>query len=103
MKQFLLLTTFVITIITSAQDIKSPSEFLGYELGTQFTRHHKVVDYYEYLSNIAPDRVQLQEYGITNERRPLLLAFISSAANMGNLENIRTEHLKSRTGESNAT
>ncbi|MBT8298283.1 MAG: zinc carboxypeptidase, partial [Maribacter sp.] len=103
MKQFLLLTTFVITIITSAQDIKSPSEFLGYELGTQFTRHHKVVDYYEYLSNIASDRVQLQEYGITNERRPLLLAFISSTANMGNLENIRTEHLKSRTGESNAT
>ena len=86
MRQFLLLITVTFTIITSAQNIKSPSEFLGYELGTQFTRHHKVVDYYEYLAMNASDRVQLQEYGQTNERRPLLLAIISSADNMGNLK-----------------
>lgn len=103
MKKLLLLATFIITFSTSSQNIKSPADFLGYELGTQFTRHHKVVDYYEYLSNTASDRVQLQEYGMTNERRPLLLAILSSATNMGNLENIRTEHLKSRTGEGNAT
>ena len=99
MKQFLLLITVAFTITTSAQNIKSPSEFLGYELGSQFTRHHKVVDYYEYLAMNASDRVQLQEYGQTNERRPLLLAIISAADNMGNLENIRTEHIKSTTGE----
>ena len=103
MKQLLLLITVVFTITTSAQNIKSPSEFLGYELGTQFTRHHKVVDYYEYLAMNASDRVQLQEYGKTNERRPLLLAYISSVDNMSNLENIRTEHLKSTTGESTAS
>ncbi|MGB5500120.1 MAG: M14 metallopeptidase family protein, partial [Maribacter sp.] len=103
MKQFILLITIAFTITSLAQNIKSPSEFLGYELGTQFTRHHKVVDYYEYLALNASDRVQLQEYGKTNEQRPLLLAFISSADNMGNLENIRTEHIKSTTGESIAT
>ena len=103
MKQFLLLITVAFTITTSAQNIKSPSEFLGYELGTQFTRHHKVVDYYEHLAMNASDRVQLQEYGKTNEGRPLLLAYISSADNMGDLENIRTEHIKSTTGESVAT
>jgi len=103
MKQFLLLITVAFTITTSAQNIKSPSEFLGYELGSQFTRHHKVVDYYEYLAMNASDRVQLQEYGKTNEQRPLLLAYISAAANMGNLENIRTEHIKSTTGESIAS
>ena len=102
MKEFLLLITVAFTITTSAQNIKSPSEFLGYELGTQFTRHHKVVDYYEHLAMNASDRVQIQEYGQTNERRPLLLAYISSADNMSNLENIRAEHLQSTTGKSSA-
>jgi len=103
MKQFLLLITVVFTITTSAQNIKSPSEFLGYELGSQFTRHHQVVDYYEHLAMNAADRVQLQVYGKTNERRPLLLAYISSVDNMSNLENIRTEHIQSTTGESMAS
>ncbi len=90
-------------IIVTAQEIKSPSEFLGYELGTQFTRHHEVIDYYEYLAEIASDRVQLHHYGKTNERRPLVLAYVSSAANISNLEAIRKEHLKSTTGTSNAS
>ncbi|EAQ99819.1 M14 family metallopeptidase [Maribacter sp. HTCC2170] len=103
MKQFLFLSTILLTISLNAQQLKSPSEFLGYELGSQFTRHHEVVDYYEYLAKNASDRVQLKEYGKTNERRPLLLAYVSSAANIKNLENIRTEHLKSTTGESSAS
>jgi hypothetical protein len=32
------------------QEIKSPSEFLGYELGTQFTFHTRAVDYFRYVS-----------------------------------------------------
>ena len=64
---------------------------MGYELGTQFTRHHEVVDYYEYLAESAPDRVQLTVYGKTNERRPLILAYVSSAENLANLETIRQE------------
>lgn len=102
MRLFLLLSALFFTSITTAQDLKSPSEFLGYELGTQFTRHHQVVDYYQYLAQADPGRVQLQEYGKTNERRPLLLAYVSSAANIKNLESIRSEHLKSTTGESSA-
>ncbi|NJB70531.1 hypothetical protein GGR42_000993 [Saonia flava] len=103
MKHFLLPIVFLFTNLATSQDIKSPSEFLGYELGSQFTRHHEVVDYYEYLAKKAPERVQLVEYGKTNERRPLLLAYVSSATNMKNLETIREEHLKSTTGESNAS
>ena len=93
----------LITIALSAQELKSPSEFLGYELGTRFTRHHRVVDYYQYLSEAAKDRMQLHEYGKTNEQRPLLLAYISSAANMQNLETIREEHLKSTSSMSKST
>lgn len=99
MKKIILATTLLFSYIILAQEIKSPSEFLGYELGTQFTRHHKVVDYYQYLESVADDRVQLHEYGKTNERRPLLLAYVTSATNMQNLENIRQEHLKNTTGE----
>ncbi|APQ16370.1 M14 family metallopeptidase [Maribacter hydrothermalis] len=98
MKLKLHFTLLLLPFFTLAQ-LKSPSEFLGYELGTQFTRHHQVVDYYTYLSEAEPERMNLIEYGKTNERRSLLLATISTKANMDNLENIRLEHMKSLTGE----
>jgi hypothetical protein len=103
MRLFLLSAIVVFTTISSAQNLQSPSEFLGYELGTQFTRHSQVVDYYEYLAKSDPDRVVLQEYGKTNEGRPLLLAYVSSPENIKNLEAIRLEHLKSTTGASSAS
>ncbi len=98
-----LLCSFFVLISFSllAQELKSPSEFLGYPLGTQFTRHHEVVDYFQYVASSVPELVQLQEYGKTNERRPLMLAFISSAENLGKLEQIRQEHLKNTNGEGN--
>ncbi len=101
MKHFLLIITISLSFLTTAQDLKSPSEFLGYELGTQFTRHDQVVDYYEYLAHAASDRVQLQEYGQTNERRPLLLAYISSKENISDLENIRKGHIATTEGKGN--
>jgi len=103
MYRLLLLTALLLSTFVTAQNIKSPSEFLGYELGTQFTRHYEVVDYYEYLAEVANDRVKLTEYGQTNERRPLVLAYVSSADNISNLETIRAEHLKSTEGESKAS
>lgn len=103
MKYVLSILFFVFTIPLTSQELQSPSEFLGYELGSQFTRHHQVVDYYRYVAEAAKDRVQLQEYGKTNEGRQLLVAYVSSAENIRNLENIRTEHLKSTMGEGNAS
>jgi len=102
MMRTLLSLTLFIGLTSFAQELKSPSEFLGYELGTQFTRHHQVVDYYQYLAEAVTDRMQLTEYGKTNEKRPLYLAFISSKENMQNLEAIRTNHLESTSGNSNA-
>ena len=102
MNRFLPILLCLFSISITAQGLKSPSEFLGYELGTQFSRHHEVVDYYEYLADAASDRVKLVQYGTTNERRPLLLAYVSSSQNMVNLEQIRQEHLKSTKGEGNA-
>ncbi|UMB60771.1 M14 family metallopeptidase [Lutibacter sp. A80] len=98
MKNFrlsLLISTFF-TLISFAQTIQSPSEFLGYELGTQFTRHHKIIDYFNYVSSNSVN-VSLEKYGETNEHRPLYVSFISSEENSKNLEAIRKSNLQ-RTG-----
>ncbi len=99
MRILILSLTLIFSFVISGQDLKSPSEFLGYELGTRFTRHHEVVDYYQYVATTVPNQVQLHEYGKTSERRPLMVAYLSSEGNMADLENIRTEHLKNTIGQ----
>ncbi|WKK66957.1 M14 metallopeptidase family protein [Lutimonas zeaxanthinifaciens] len=71
---------------------KSPSQFLGYELGSRFTQHFQVVDYFQYIAG-EHKNVKLLSYGETYENRPLYLAFVSSQENMSNLEEIRKNHL----------
>lgn len=89
---FTLLSFFIISVSAFAQNIQSPDEFLGYELGTRFTNHHRVVDYYQYLAK-ASNMVQLEEYGRTNEQRLLQVAYVSSAENLENLKKIQINHL----------
>ncbi|VAV83984.1 Peptidase M14, carboxypeptidase A precursor, partial [hydrothermal vent metagenome] len=79
---------------TIAQQIQSPSDFLGYELGTQFTRHHRVIEYFKYVESQMFDQVKLEKYGETYEHRPLYVTYISSEENMRNLETIRENNLK---------
>jgi hypothetical protein len=81
---------------TVGQEIKSPSEFLGYPLGSKFTYHHKVVDYYNYIAGLS-DKVDLQPYGETYERRELFVVFISAPQNLQQIERIRENNLR-RTG-----
>ncbi|MEP0262936.1 M14 family metallopeptidase [Dokdonia sp.] len=81
----------LLTGILQAQ-VQSPSEFLGYEIGSQFSRHSDVVRYFEHVAQNS-DLVTYQEYGRTNERRPLTYAIITSKGNHTNLESIRTANL----------
>ncbi|MDO8994329.1 MAG: M14 family metallopeptidase [Daejeonella sp.] len=74
------------------QKIQSPSEFLGYKLGEQFTPHYRVVEYYKYLASVSKN-IKLQDYGKTNEGRPLFLAFIGSDSNISRLEEIRRNNM----------
>ncbi|MEM9897102.1 MAG: M14 metallopeptidase family protein, partial [Bacteroidota bacterium] len=78
----------------SLSQVKSPSEFLGYELGSQFTRHHQVLDYFYYIAEQKSKLVEIKEYGRTYEDRPMILAFISGADNIKKLESIRMDNLK---------
>ena len=102
-----LFTLFLITLCStttniSAQNIQSPSDFLGYDIGTQFSRHHQVLDYFKSVANAVPNQIKLEEYGKTNERRSLYLAYVSSEENIKNLETIRENNLKN-TGLLNGT
>jgi len=91
-----LIVLILLTGTLYSQSIQSPSEFLGYEIGARFTRHHKVVAYFKYVSSTLGN-VKLEKYGETNEHRPLYVTYISSQKNINNLENIRKENL-SQTG-----
>lgn len=76
--------------------VKSPAEFLGYELGEHFTPHHQVLAYVKHVAEQS-SMVQYQKYGLTNERRELGIVMISSEGNMNRLQEIRSNNLK-RTG-----
>ena len=39
----------------AAQKLQSPKEFLGYELGDRFTRHHRVMEYFKYVADAVPN------------------------------------------------
>lgn len=85
------LTLFIFKI--SFGQLQTPEQFLGYKIGTRYTPHWRIVEYYKHVAATVPDMVKLQSYGQTNEGRPLLVVFVSSATNINNLEAIRTNNL----------
>jgi hypothetical protein len=104
MKSILLSVIFLFLGLQIHAQLQSPEEFLGYEIGQQFSRHADVVNYFEHLANNS-SLVNYFNYGETNERRPLTYAVISSEENLKKLEEIRNKHLSNTriteaTGES---
>ncbi len=73
--------------------IPSPESFLGYEIGEWHTRYDLLVHYFEKLAEVS-DMAQIEVIGHTNQRRPQVVLTISNTANMGNLESIRSNHIK---------
>ena len=84
----------VIFFFSANAQLKSPEEFLGYKIGAHFTPHWKVVSYFQHVAGNVSGMVKLQQYGETNESRPLLVAFISTPENIQDLENIRKNNLR---------
>jgi len=71
--------------------IPTPEAFLGYPIGSHYTRHDQVVAYLRELDRLS-DRITVQEIGRSYEERPLLAVFVTSAANQGRLEQLRLAH-----------
>ena len=82
----------VLSVKIGFTQTKSPSQFLGYELGERFTNHYQVINYLNHVAD-NNDNVELIKYGETYEHRPLHLAMITSPKNYSKLEDIRKNQL----------
>jgi hypothetical protein len=96
MKNFLFGLIIFSATLVSAQLVSIPSPLNKfYHSGTDFSRHHEVVQFFETLESLYPKQVKVETYGYTNEGRPLIMAFISTEKNFQARENIRVNHLSS--------
>ncbi len=95
MRKLLLVLVAVLGSLTLfAQALQSPEQFLGYKVGTRFTPHYKIVDYFKAVAQSRPDMAKLEQYGETNEGRPLLLTYISTPENIQQLDAIKANNLR---------
>lgn len=92
-KRIVLLFISFLSVMVAFTQVQSPEQFLGYKIGSRYTPHWRLVEYYKHLAAAMPSMVKLQEYGKTNEGRPLMVVYVSSPANISNLENIRNNNL----------
>lgn len=94
MKRFSIALPILLVMLSEAfAQLKTPSEFLGYELGDAFTRHHRVVEYFRHVDEVMPN-VKIIQYGETYEGRPLIVAVIASPENFSKLDVIREDNLR---------
>ncbi len=72
--------------------IPTPEKFLGYAIGTQHTRHDKIVEYFKELDRLS-DRITVQIIGETFEHRQQVAAIFTSPSNYSRIEEIRKANL----------
>lgn len=73
--------------------LQPPQVFLGFDLEERLADWGDITRYVDYLA-AASDRVSVERFGYTFERRRFLQVCITSPANQQRLEEIRQEHLK---------
>lgn len=81
----------LLTWTVNAQNF-TPTTYLGYEIGTRFTRQDKVVSYFQALQAAYPSMMKVEKYGESYEHRDLILAFFGTPENLKKLEEIRQHH-----------
>ena len=86
------LPIFLLVTCASFGQIKSPAEYLGYPIGSQFTYHHQVIAYCHYLADQRRDVAQWYSYGKTNEDRELGQMIIASPPLKDSLEIYKKWH-----------
>ncbi len=72
--------------------IPTPEQFLGYPIGSHYTRHDEIVAYLRELEKVS-SKVHVQSIGRTYEQREQVIATFTSSENYSKLEDIRQEHL----------
>ena len=77
---------------TYDSNIPTPSSVLGYEIGARHTDYAGLERWLEAVKK--SDRVRVQRYGMSEERRPLYLIIISSPKNLARLDAVRAAMAK---------
>lgn len=72
--------------------VPTPEKFLGYAIGTHYTRHDQLVAYFRELARVS-NRVHVQTIGKTYEEREQIIVTFTSPENYSRLEEIRKEHI----------
>ena len=76
------------------QTVPSPEQFLGYKIGTRFTPHFKILNYFNAVAQARPDMVKIEKYGETYEGRDLVLTYIALPENLKRLADIRLNNTR---------
>lgn len=79
--------------VTYDPQIPTPESVLRHSLGEWHARPDQIVAYLEMLAQKS-NRIHLELYGETYEKRPLLLLTISSPENLAKKEELRQQHLQ---------
>jgi hypothetical protein len=84
-----------VAYITKAAPVPAPRELLGFDPGDdrKLADWSQIVDYFKRLDSASP-RVQVHQPGLSTERRPFIVAIISSEENIKRLDRIRENQRK---------
>lgn len=83
----LLFLLFTSVVISFAQSIKSPEEFLGFKVGADYkiADYETISKYFQHLAQNS-DRIRVEGIGSTSQGREMFMSLISSPENLKNLE-----------------
>ncbi len=77
--------------INYKQNIPTPQQFFGYQIGDWHIPYFQLIDYLKKLDDLS-DRITMVQYGQTHEGKPLFLLTITNTVNHSKIEQIKTEH-----------
>ncbi len=87
---FILLFTIILSPNNNAQTLKSPEEFLGFQVGADYkvADYETIQKYFKHLSENSK-MIVYEEIGKTVQKRDMFMAIVSTEENIKNLERYR--------------
>lgn len=96
------LSYYLPTSVSYNQNIPTPKQVVGHEVGEWHITHDRLVLYMKTIDAVS-DRVTSVVTGTTHEGRQQMALFITSPANQAKLEEIRKQHLQLSNSEQSAS
>ena len=90
-KSNLTVLLILLPFLIFSQTLKSPQEYFGFPMGAdkKLINWSQIVEYFHLLDQ-ASDNIKVVELGQTTLKRPFIMAYISSAVNLNQLEHYKT-------------